>query len=62
VKQALPVNQLNLEDLCTILNLIENGSEETETLRGISSVTSDHDINAILNCLANSGLIIPPET
>ena len=48
---------ITLEDLCTILDLIENGQEETQTLQRILNSIDEADTSTILNCLAQLGLI-----
>jgi len=48
---------ITLEDLCKILDLIENGQDETQTLQRILNSIDDADTSTILNCLAQLGLI-----
>ena len=48
---------ITLEDLCTILDLIENGQDETQTLQRILNSIDEADTSTILNCLAQLGLI-----
>ena len=55
---------ISLEELCTILDLIENGQSETQTLQRILNSIDEADTSTILNCLAQLGLIefpLPPD-
>jgi hypothetical protein len=54
------VRDIDLEDLCTILDLIENSRQETGALGGILDEIGASNPAAILNCLADLGLILLP--